>query len=55
MNCSRRISNVLEPHVEAAMKRVPAFAECGIKQVYNGAIAYTPDWQSHYRAGLGAA
>ena len=33
----------LEPHIEAAMKRVPAFAECGIKQVYNGAIAYTPD------------
>ena len=33
----------LEPHIEAAMQRVPAFAECGIKQVYNGAIAYTPD------------
>ena len=33
----------LEPHIEAAMKRVPAFAECGVKQVYNGAIAYTPD------------
>ena len=33
----------LEPHIEAAMKRVPAFAEVGIKQVYNGAIAYTPD------------
>ncbi len=33
----------LEPHIEAAMKRVPVFAECGIKQVYNGAIAYTPD------------
>ena len=33
----------LEPHIEAAMNRVPAFAECGIKQVYNGAIAYTPD------------
>jgi dimethylglycine dehydrogenase len=25
------------------MARVPAFAEVGIKQVYNGAIAYTPD------------
>ena len=25
------------------MVRVPAFAEVGIKKVYNGAIAYTPD------------
>ena len=33
----------LEPHIEAAMARVPAFADVGIKQVYNGAIAYTPD------------
>ena len=33
----------LEPHIEAAMTRVPAFGEAGIKQVYNGAIAYTPD------------
>ena len=33
----------LMPHMEAAMARVPAFAEAGIKQVYNGAIAYTPD------------
>ena len=33
----------LTPHIEAAMNRVPAFAEVGIKQVYNGAIAYTPD------------
>lgn len=33
----------LAPHIEAAMNRVPAFAEVGIKQVYNGAIAYTPD------------
>ena len=33
----------LEPHIEAAMARVPAFAEVGIKKVYNGAIAYTPD------------
>lgn len=31
------------PHIEAAMSRVPAFSEVGIKQVYNGAIAYTPD------------
>ena len=33
----------LEPHIEAAINRVPAFGEVGIKQVYNGAIAYTPD------------
>ena len=33
----------LMPHIEAAMERVPAFAEVGFKQVYNGAIAYTPD------------
>ncbi len=33
----------LAPHIEAAMNRVPAFAEVGIKKVYNGAIAYTPD------------
>ena len=33
----------LAPHIEAAMVRVPAFGEVGIKKVYNGAIAYTPD------------
>jgi dimethylglycine dehydrogenase len=33
----------LGPHLEAAMARVPAFAEVGVKRVYNGAIAYTPD------------
>lgn len=33
----------IEMHIEAAMNRVPAFAEVGIKKVYNGAIAYTPD------------
>lgn len=33
----------LAPHIEAAMNRVPAFGEVGMKQVYNGAIAYTPD------------
>jgi dimethylglycine dehydrogenase len=33
----------LEPYIVAAMKRVPAFGEVGIKKVYNGAIAYTPD------------
>lgn len=33
----------LMPHIETACARVPAFAEVGIKKVYNGAIAYTPD------------
>ena len=33
----------LVPHIEAAMARVPAFGEVGVKRVYNGAIAYTPD------------
>ena len=33
----------LMPHIDAAIKRVPAFGEVGIKKVYNGAIAYTPD------------
>lgn len=33
----------LEPHIESAMNRVPAFGEVGMKRVYNGAIAYTPD------------
>jgi dimethylglycine dehydrogenase len=33
----------LSPHIEAAINRVPAFGEVGVKQVYNGAIPYTPD------------
>jgi dimethylglycine dehydrogenase len=33
----------LAPHIEAAINRVPAFGEVGVKKVYNGAIAYTPD------------
>jgi dimethylglycine dehydrogenase len=33
----------LAPHIEAAIARVPAFGEAGVKRVYNGAIAYTPD------------
>ena len=33
----------LTPHIETAIARVPAFGEVGIKRVYNGAIAYTPD------------
>ena len=30
-------------HIESAIKRVPIFGELGVKRVYNGAIAYTPD------------
>lgn len=33
----------LEPHIESAIRRVPCFGRVGIKQVYNGAICYTPD------------
>ncbi|MBU2531389.1 MAG: FAD-dependent oxidoreductase [Alphaproteobacteria bacterium] len=33
----------LAPYIETAIARVPAFGEIGIKKVYNGAIAYTPD------------
>ncbi|HUN27955.1 MAG TPA: FAD-dependent oxidoreductase [Steroidobacteraceae bacterium] len=33
----------LLPHVEAACRRVPALEHCGIRDVVNGPIAYTPD------------
>jgi len=33
----------LLPHVEAAQRRVPALERCGIKDIVNGPIAYTPD------------
>ena len=33
----------LEPYIEATIERVPAFGEVGVKEVYNGAICYTPD------------
>ncbi len=33
----------LMPYIETAITRVPAFGEVGVKRVYNGAIAYTPD------------
>ena len=33
----------LLPHVEAAQRRVPALTNCGIKDVVNGPISYTPD------------
>ena len=31
------------PDIEAAIRRVPIFGEAGMKRVYHGAIAYTPD------------
>ena len=33
----------LAPHIESTIRRVPLFGELGVKQVFNGAIAYTPD------------
>jgi dimethylglycine dehydrogenase len=33
----------LEPHIDAAIARVPIFGEVGVKDVINGPIAYTPD------------
>src|ERR1700689_2178748 len=33
----------LLPHVEAAQRRVPSLSLCGIKDIVNGPIAYTPD------------
>jgi dimethylglycine dehydrogenase len=33
----------LLPHVEAAMRRVPCLEHCGIKDIVNGPISYTPD------------
>lgn len=33
----------LLPHVEAAARRVPALERCGIKDIVNGPISYTPD------------
>ena len=37
----------LLPHVEAAQRRVPVLEHCGIKDIVNGPISYTPDagWQ----------
>ena len=46
-DCENELFNAdldrLEPHIEAAINRVPAFGEVGVKEVFNGAIAYTPD------------
>ncbi len=33
----------LQPHIEAAIKRVPVFGKAGIKDCINGPIPYTPD------------
>jgi dimethylglycine dehydrogenase len=33
----------LVPHVEAATRRVPALENCGIKDIVNGPISYSPD------------
>jgi dimethylglycine dehydrogenase len=33
----------LVPHIEAATRRVPALEHCGIKDIVNGPIPYTPD------------
>ena len=33
----------LEPHIQAAINRVPIFGEAGVKDVINGPIPYTPD------------
>jgi dimethylglycine dehydrogenase len=33
----------LEPHIEAAIRRVPIFGKAGIKDCVNGPIPYTPD------------
>ncbi len=33
----------LVPHVEAAARRVPALENCGIKDIVNGPISYSPD------------
>jgi len=33
----------LLPHVEAAQRRVPSLSACGVKDIVNGPIAYTPD------------
>src|SRR5258706_2458807 len=43
----------LLPHVEAAQRRVPSLANCGIKDIVNGPIAYTPDGSPLIGPGLG--
>ena len=43
----------LIPHVEAAQRRVPALANCGIKDIVNGPISYTPDGSALIGPGWG--
>ena len=44
----------LEPHIEAAINRVPAFGEVGVRQVFNGAICYNPPGREpDHRSRLG--
>ena len=50
---SRKTSTGLTPYIETAIARVPAFGEVGIKKVYNGAIAYTPDGSPIVGPGAG--
>ena len=45
----------LVPHVEGAQRRVPALANCGIKDIVNGPISYTPDGSALDRPRLGLA
>ncbi len=45
----------LLPHVEAAQRRVPSLANCGIKDIVNGPIAYTPDGSPLIGPGVGRA
>ncbi len=43
----------LMPHIEGAQRRVPALANCGIKDIVNGPISYTPDGSALIGPGLG--
>ena len=42
-SCCRRDLDRLEPHIDAAINRVPSFGKVGIKDCINGPIPYTPD------------
>ena len=39
----QEVLDCISDHIESAIFRVPIFGEVGVKKVYNGAIAYTPD------------
>ena len=45
----------LLPHVEAAQRRVPSLATCGIKDIVNGPIPYSPDGSPLIGPAWGAA